>query len=108
MTVIADSQGKERYRFEGFLPVEEYLPQVQFGLGKVAFESGDLQLAQTQFRSVAAEHPGADVAAEALYWAGVAKYKASGDAAALAETAAAFQTQHTASIWAKKASIWRS
>ena len=46
------------------------------------------------------------MAAEALYWAGVAKYKATGDAAALGETAEAFSTRFRDSPWAKKASVW--
>ena len=108
VTVITDPNGKERYRFEGFLPVEEYLPQVEFGLAKTAFESGNLKQAEEQFRRVVEDHPEADIAPEALYWAGVVKYKSSGDAAALHETAAAFSTRYTNSVWAKKASIWRA
>ena len=47
-----------------------------------------------------------DAAPEALYWAGVARYKATGDAAALAETAAEFANRYQDSAWAKKASVW--
>lgn len=43
---------------------------------------------------------------EALYWAGVAKYKATGEAGALAETAEHFKTRFPESNWAKKASVW--
>lgn len=46
------------------------------------------------------------MAPEALYWAGVSKYKASGDPGALARTAEAFRTRFTDSPWAKKASVW--
>ena len=47
-----------------------------------------------------------DAAPEALYWAGVSKYKASHDPVALKETAKAFSTRYKDSSWAKKASIW--
>jgi len=104
--IIADPHGTERYRFEGFLPADEFLPQIQFGLAKAAFAAGDFARAESLFRTVVDEHPQADIAPEALYWAGVAKYKASGDAAALAATASAFQSRYTDSVWAKKASIW--
>lgn len=104
--IIADSHGTERYRFEGFLPVDEFLPQTEFGLAKTAFAAGDFNRAEALFRKIVNEQPNADVAAEALYWAGVAKYKGSGDAAALAETATAFQSRYSDSVWAKKASIW--
>ena len=105
--VIDDPQGIERYRFEGYLPAEEFLPQVEFGLAKTAFATGDFKRAESLFRKIVDEHPNADIAPEALYWAGVSKYKGSGDAAALGETAAAFQSRYTDSVWAKKSSIWR-
>jgi TolA-binding protein len=106
--IIADPHGVERYRFEGFLPVDEFLPQIRFGLAKAAFAAGDFARAEELFRQIEEESPSADIAPEALYWAGVAKYKKTGDAAALAETAAEFQSQHADTVWAKKASIWRA
>ena len=104
--IIADSHGTERYRFEGFLPAEEFLPQIEFGLAKAAFANGDFAKAESLFRGIVDQHPTADIAAEALYWAGVAKYKGSGDAAALGETATAFKSRYADSVWAKKSSIW--
>jgi TolA-binding protein len=80
---------------------------VEFGLAKEKFAEGDFSRAGALFRKTVDEHPNADIAPEALYWAGVSKYKASGDPAALGETAAAFQSLYTDSVWAKKASVWR-
>ena len=105
--IIADPHGTERYRFEGFLPADEFLPQVEFGLAKEEFAAGDFARAEPLFRKVVSEHAKADIAPEALYWAGVAKYKASGDAAALKETATAFESRYADTVWAKKSSIWR-
>ena len=105
--IIADPHGVERYRFEGFLPSDEFLPQIEFGLAKEEFAAGDFAGAEPLFRKIVDTHPNADIAPEALYWAGVAKYKGSGDASALAETATAFQSRYADSVWAKKASIWR-
>jgi TolA-binding protein len=104
--IIADSRGTERYRFEGFLPPDEFLPQVEFGLAKAAFAAGDFARAESLFRGIVEQHPNADIAPEALYWAGVSKYKASGDAAALGETATAFKSRYADTVWAKKSSIW--
>jgi TolA-binding protein len=56
---------------------------------------------------VVERYPDSDAAPEALYWAGVSRYKATGDATALKDTAAAFGTQYRESSWAKKASIWK-
>ena len=39
-------------------------------------------------------------------WAGVARYKATGDAAALKDTAERFKKRYADSTWAKKASVW--
>jgi TolA-binding protein len=106
--IIADPQATERYRFEGFLPPDEFLPQLEFGQAKVAFAAGDFTRAESLFRRIAEEHPTADVAPEALYWAGVSRYKGTGDPGALQDTATAFRSHYTDSVWAKKSSVWRS
>jgi TolA-binding protein len=87
--------------------VDEFLPQIRFGLPKAAFAAGDFARAESLFHKFVEESPDADIAPESLYWAGIAKYKKTGDAAALAETAAAFQSQYAGTAWAKKASVWR-
>ena len=51
--------------------------------------------------------PQTDAAPEALYWAGVAPYKATGDPASLQATGRAFTTRYQDSTWAKKASVWK-
>jgi TolA-binding protein len=104
--VILDPDGTERYRFEGFLPARDLLAQLEFGLGHVAFGRKQFDQAEKQFRRVVEAYPDSEAAPPALYWAGVAKYKATNDAGALAETAAAFKQRYAASDWAKKASVW--
>jgi hypothetical protein len=106
--LILDHDGVERHRIEGFLPLDDFLAQVKLGLAKSALQRGALEDAERRFREVVAEHPQSDPAPEALYWAGVAKYKGKNDANALAETAQAFTTRYTDSVWAKKASVWRA
>ncbi|MGE0159789.1 MAG: hypothetical protein AB7T31_10290 [Gemmatimonadales bacterium] len=106
MILVLDASGEERYRVEGFLPVDELVPHLEFGLGRVAFSRGDFADAESRFRRVVADAPNADVAPEALYWAGVARYKATDDGTALKETAAAFRDRYQESPWAKKASVW--
>ncbi len=104
--LILDAKGKERYRIEGFLPADEFLGQLQLGLGHAEFANKNLAEAERQFRDVCEKLPGTDAAAEAMYWAGVSRYKATNDASALKATAQAFQDRYSNSIWAKKASIW--
>jgi Tetratricopeptide repeat len=104
--LMLDPSGEERHRMEGFLPVPEFLPQLEMGLGRIAFSRGDFDAADRRFRSIVAEHPDADVAPDALYWAGVSRYKATDDAAALKETAAALKERYPDSPAAKKGSVW--
>ena len=104
--LVVDASGEERHRIEGFLPVDDVLAQLQFGLARSAFGNGRFTDAEKLFLAVAEKYPNSEAAPEALYWAGVARYKASGDAAALADTARAFRDRYQQSSWAKKASVW--
>ena len=105
--LIVDANGQERHRVEGFLPVDDFIPQLQLGAAHTAFANGDYQTAALLFDQILKEHPSNDAAAEAQYWAGVSRYKAPGDAGALKETARQFSERFQASSWAKKASVWR-
>ena len=105
--LIVDATGTERHRVEGFLPAEDFLPQLAIGLARSAFAREQYQEAERRYREIVERFPRSDVAPEALYWAGVARYKAANDAAALGQTAEAFTRQYQDSTWAKKASVWR-
>ncbi len=104
--IVAEADGTERYRFEGYLPPEDFLAQLGLGLAKAHFAREEWQEAEQRFRGVMERHPDSDAAPEALYWAGVSRYKGTGDASALQETAQAFQSRYRDSSWAKKASVW--
>lgn len=104
--LILDSEGEERHRVEGFLPVDDFLSQVALGLSKSAFQRKDYAEAERRYREVVDKFPSTDAAAEALYWAGVSKYKGSNDASALKATSAAFRERYQDTAWAKKASVW--
>ena len=102
-----DPDGVERHRIEGFLPADDFLAQLLLGRGQMAFKDAEWPEAEQRFREIVEQLPNSDAAPEALYWAGVARYKATGDPAALKDTARAFTTRYADSTWAKKASIWR-
>lgn len=104
--LFLDNNGDERHRIEGFLPVEDFLPQLLLGVGHTAFGEGNFADAQRRFSEVIERYPESDAAAEAQYWKGVSKYKASGDASALAATAHEFTKRYGDTQWAKKASVW--
>lgn len=105
--LVVDASGKERHRVEGFLPKDELIAQLALGLGHSAFARQQFGEAEKLLREVVERFPATSAAPEALYWAGVARYKATNDGAALADTAAAFARRFQDSTWAKKASVWQ-
>ena len=104
--IVADPDGVERYRFEGYLPPDDFLGQLHLGLAKTAFARGDFPEAERLYRRIVEEFPESAAAPEALYWAGVSRYKETSDAAALKKTAESFRARYSDSQWAKKASVW--
>lgn len=102
-----DSEGVEHFRIEGFLPADDFLAQLMLGWARVAFDAGEWAEAERRYREIVDRLPNTEAAAEALYWAGVAPYKASGNPASLKATGEAFSKRYQNSPWAKKASVWR-
>jgi hypothetical protein len=105
--LVLDPDGVEHHRIEGFLPADDLLSQLMLGRAQLAFQEKQWAEAERRFREIVQQLPKSDAAPEALYWAGVARYKATGDGAPLKDTARAFMQQYQDSAWAKKASVWR-
>ena len=105
--LIVDSTGTERHRIEGFLPVDDFLSQLELGVAKAAFARHDFATAERLYKEVVERYPRTDAAPEAQYWTGVSRYRATNDAGALAATAKAFGERYQDSAWAKKASVWK-
>ena len=104
--LLLGPDGKEHHRIEGFLEATDFLAQLTLGLGHVAFAEKNWESAIARFGEVLKSFPETDAAPEAQYWQGVARYKATNDPAALAQTARAFHDKYGDTTWAKKASIW--
>jgi hypothetical protein len=104
--LLLDPEGEARHRIEGFLPAGDFLAQLTLGLGYLSLRAEKWADAQRWFSRVPGQFPTTDAAPEALYWAGVADYKA-GNKTALAETARAFEQRYQDSSWAKKSSVWK-
>ena len=105
--LILDPRGREQYRIEGYLPADEFLAQIEFGLGLVNAAQKDWSNAERHFTHIVNEYPNTEVAPAALYWSGAARYSGSHDAGALRETARAFETRYSDTAWAKRASVWK-
>jgi tetratricopeptide (TPR) repeat protein len=104
--LIDDANGKEQHRIEGFLPVDDFLAQLQLGLGHAAFKAGRFDEAEKWFEQTIQKYPKTDAGPEAQYWAGVSRYKGSNDGSHLKATADAFKKRYSDTTWAKKASVW--
>ena len=106
--LIVDGEGNEHHRIEGFLPTDDYLSQLMLGIARTAFDRQDYRTAEELYRRVVEQFPSTEAAPEALYWAGVSRYRATNDPDALGATADAFAKRYQSSSWAKKASVWRA
>lgn len=106
-TLVVDPPGTERHRVEGFLPKGDFKSQLELGLAKAAFGRGAFDEAERRFEDVLTTHPNTDAAPEAQYWAGVSRYKASGDPSELGKITKRFEERYGDSTWAKKASVWK-
>lgn len=104
--IVMDSEGKERYQSDGYLPAEDLIAQLRLGLAKSAFARGQWDDADRRFLEITRLHKDSEVAPEAVYWAGVSLYKRTSDHHALGETAKQLSSGYPGSIWTKKASVW--
>lgn len=104
--LILDENGNEQYRIEGFLPLEDFLAQLEFGLARVDFAAGRDAEAAKRFNAVLERYPNSALAPEARYWAGAAAYKATGDPGKLKETGEELKRRWPDSEWTRKASVW--
>jgi len=102
--LILEPDGTERFRIEGFLPVEDFLAELELGVGRFLFEREDYEGAERRFQSVCQSHPKAGAAPQACYWAGVSAYKA--HQAPLHDTAVLLRERYPESEWTRKASVW--
>ena len=103
--LVMDANGKERHRVEGFLDAGPLLAQLRLGLAQAAFANQQWDDAERLFEE-AVSSGDADAAPEGAYWAGVTRYKRSGDAQELGATHKRLSEKFAGSAWAKKASVW--
>jgi TolA-binding protein len=104
--VILDSNGKERFRIEGYLPQEEFRAQLELALSRIAFMSKQFAEAEKRYSAVLDRYPNTQAAPEALYWKGVSHYKATNDHTVLGELPEQFRQKYPNSSWALKTAAW--
>lgn len=103
--LVMDPGGKERHRVEGFLERDPLVAQLQLGAAQAAFANQQFDEAERLFEEVVSSGD-TDAAPEAAYWAGVTRYKRSGEAGELNATYKRLTSEFAGTTWAKKAQVW--
>lgn len=106
--LIFDSEGKERFRIEGYLPNDEFRAQLELGLARLAFVKKQWADAEKRYAEIVQRYPQSAAAPEAQYWKGVSQYQASHNPKVLAETARQFQNKYQNTEWAKRSLPWQA
>lgn len=105
--VILDMQGEEQHRSVGYLPPEEFIPMLIIGIAKSHISRKEYDRAIGFLDRLLAEYPKSDVAAEAIYYRGVSRYKATDNLKEMKLAYEKLQAQYKGSEWAKRASVYQ-
>ena len=100
---VLDARLTDLRRVIGYLPPEDFLAQLQLGLGLWHLHHARPGDALALFDAIAAERSETGAAPEALYWAGVAAYRAGGGLAALEVKWTTLRERYGRSDWALRA-----
>ena len=101
--LIHDSEGKEHYRFVGFVPIDDFFAHLKFGKGMMFFNHYRYAEAIDQYKAVIEQHPNAGVTPQAIYYLGVSEFLKTHDAKALRRIYDSLTSKYPQSEWARKA-----
>jgi len=104
--ILLDSDGQERWRTEGYLPKREFQAQLETALARMALMRKHWPEAERRYGHIAETYPDTTMAAEAIYWRGVSRYRQSNDHTALGSVATELTARYPDSLWRAKASVW--
>jgi hypothetical protein len=101
-----DSEGVERYRIEGYLPKDWFRARLEMGLARVQFMHKKFAEAQQAYAGVVERYDDLALAAEAIYWRDVCKYKATNDHTVLTPAAVELGEKFPGDEWTLKSAPW--
>jgi len=99
--LVHDSDGKEHYRFVGFVPIDDFYAHLKFGKGIIFFNHYRYDEAIARFNAVIEPHPAAGVTPQAIYYRGVAEYLKTHDAKALRRIFDTLTSKYPQSQWTR-------
>jgi hypothetical protein len=103
--VWLDPDGRACHRNVGFFEPREFQAECLLGCAHVAAAQGDWEAAGELFAEIAERFPRTYAAPAALYWAGVASKKATGEGRGLMRWWKQLLRSHTGNAWAMKVSF---
>ena len=102
---ILSPQGVELYRWNGYLPPFEFLPQLLVAQAQARLRLQDPGSAAALYRDVVERFPTSAMASEAQYFLAVSLYKASHQASDLLQNWQRLKTRYPKSLWRLKQSF---
>lgn len=102
---ILDADGFEYYRWNGYLPPFEFLPQLLVAEAQAYLRLNQLQQAAALYAEVLGRFPTSAVAPETQYYLAVAQYKQSHEGADLRSGWQQLQRRYPESSWRLKQSF---
>lgn len=105
--ITLDPDGKEHHRTVGFIMPEELIPSLLLGIAKVHFDRDMFSEALANLETLLSKYPKCDAAPEAIFFRGVAKYKATHDAKPLKHAYELLEANFPGAEWTKRAYPYR-
>ncbi len=105
--LLLDGEEREHFRGFGWLPPEDFKAQTEVAIGLAHFHRGEYAPAKDRFNHVIEHHPKTQATGDALYWFGVADYKATGQKEILLQSWNRIMDQHPNHPWALKVGFIR-
>lgn len=99
---ILDADGFEYYRWNGFLPPFEFLPQLMVAEAHARLRQKNVKAAAEIYNKVVERFPTSRVAPEAAYYAAVANFRTSGNPADLTKGWEQLRSRYPESDWRLK------
>lgn len=104
--VLCGEDGEALERWEGYLPAEDFIPQLLLSKGLACFHTGRHEEAIREFEMIAEDHPASELVPEAEYYLGAATFKLTGETDKLTDVCHDLLMTHPESPWTKRCSIW--
>ncbi len=106
-TIALDSFGNIHQSEVGFFPPEEFIPSLELGLAKTAFDQDRLDDCKKHLATILADYPDSAAAPQAVYLQGVTSYKTTHQAGPLKDAYHNLKDTYPKSEWVKRALPYR-